>query len=154
MEIGLASIIFSLWPVAIWWTEATGRRQPFIDASPPGEDVYDVQTIMPTSPPVVREDEIWFYYTGLRRYAYVSSAEKNLGGICLAKLRLDGFVSLDTREAGGEVTTKPMIVGGRGLHVNLDAGAGDLRVEVLEAADQRALPGFSLKESVPVRGTI
>ncbi|MFN0168840.1 MAG: hypothetical protein ACKV22_20635 [Bryobacteraceae bacterium] len=131
--------------------QRVGGRQPFIDASPANSGAYDLQTIMP-APPVVRGDEIWFYYTGIRNYAYVTSGRPDAGGICLAKLRLDGFVSLDAGDAGGTVLTKPIVVDGDNLRINLDASKGDVRAEILDAAGNRALPGYTMKESVAARG--
>jgi len=131
--------------------QRVGDRQPFIDASPANSGNYDLQTIMP-APPVVRDGEIWFYYTGIKQYAYVTSGRPDAGGICLAKLRLDGFVSLDAGEAGGTVVTKPLVVDGDSLRINLDASKGDVRAEILDAAGKRALPGYTIGDSVAASG--
>jgi hypothetical protein len=65
---------------------------------------------------------------------------------------LDGFVSLEAGKAEGTVLTKPLILDGRELHVNLEALAGEVRAEILDAASQKPLPGFSLRASLAVRG--
>jgi hypothetical protein len=54
-----------------WWH--VGDRKPFLDASPLNTRAYDLQVIMPAPPPSVREGELWFYYTGIKHFAYVSS---------------------------------------------------------------------------------
>lgn len=131
--------------------QRVGDRQPFIDASPTNSGNYDLQTIMP-APPVVRGDEIWFYYTGIKQYAYVTAGRPDAGGICLAKLRLDGFVSLDAGEVGGTVMTKPIAVDGNSLRINLDASKGDVRAEILDATGKRALPGYTIGDSVAASG--
>ena len=56
---------------------------------------------MAAPPPIRHGDELWFYYTGIKPYAYVTSGQPDQGGICLAKLRLDGFLSLDAGDAAG-----------------------------------------------------
>jgi hypothetical protein len=124
-------------------------REPFLDNLPTRSGAYDVQTIMPSSP-IVRDNELWFYYTGLRRYAIVSSELPDIGAICLAKLRLDGFVSLTGGDTLGHATTKPLILGGNNLHLNVDALRGEVRVEVLDSASQQILPGYSFQDCVPL----
>ena len=131
--------------------ERVGSRQPFIDASPVDTGAYDLQVIMPGSSPIVREDEIWFYYSGIRHYAYITSDLPDQGGICLAKLRRDGFVSLDAEDDVGTVLTKPVVVKGK-LQVNIDASKGELRCEVVDPSTRSILPGYSLENSTPVRG--
>ena len=55
-----------------------------------------------------------------------------MGAICLAVLRRDGFISLDAGEQKGILTTKPFILTGTNLRVNMDAPEGVLSVEVLD----------------------
>lgn len=115
--------------------ERLGDRQPFLDLSTTGAGAYDLATIIGPSSPVVRGDELWFYYTGLRRYGGpvpVRGLERDHGAICLAVLRRDGFVSFDAGERGGTLVTQPFVWTGTSLHVNLDAGRGELRAEVLD----------------------
>ena len=117
------------------WTRL-GDRKPFIDLSPMDGVAYDTQVIMPPSNAVIHGDELWFYYTGTRNYAYVSSDAPDSGGaVCLAALRRDGFVSLDADDGGGTLQTSPFILPGNKLYVNLDARNGSLIVEVLNNAN-------------------
>ena len=56
----------------------------------------------------VRGDEIWLHYTGLKRRsdhvpAAWHAANPDDGGICLATLRRDGFVSLVGGVGGGVI---------------------------------------------------
>jgi hypothetical protein len=113
--------------------------------------------------PVVREDEIWVYYNALRlrdspelidqeRYRLVEGeVATDLGALSLAKLRLDGFVSLGA-DAEGTITTEPFELGGGALRVNVDAGAGELVAELLDAETMEPLPGLSVAECETVRG--
>ena len=63
----------------------------------------------------------------------------------LAKLRLDGFVSIDAGETGGSVTTKPFIFKGERLIVNANAKRGSMVVEILDI-DSKPISDFGKKE--------
>ena len=142
----------------IQW-ERVGNREKFIPLSQlEGGKNYDVVQLLAANRPIVKDGEIWFYYTGLKWRSSPSELEeqkaprRDEGAICLAKLRLDGFVSLDAGEREGYVLTKPLVVDGKTLHVNLEAPDGELRVEVLDAEGKKTLSGYSLKDSVPAKG--
>jgi hypothetical protein len=114
-----------------------GDRQPFLDLSPVGAGAYDLATILGPSAPVEHGDELWFYYTGLKKYGGptpMHGPDRDQGAICLAVLRRDGFVSLDAGEREGQLVTHPFTWEGSALHVNVDAPHGELRAEVLDRA--------------------
>ncbi|HMF94616.1 MAG TPA: hypothetical protein VKE96_09990 [Vicinamibacterales bacterium] len=105
-------------------------------------------------------DELYFYVSGRR-----GLPGTNEPGVCstgLAKLRRDGFVSMDAggpapavervspAVAPGTLTTRPVRFDGRHLFANVDASAGELRVEMLDA-DARPIPGFTADACVAVR---
>jgi len=122
-----------------------GDRQAFIGPSPVGSGAYDLTQIIGPSDVVVRGDELWFYYTGLKYRAswrYVGQyphgehirlpgLDPDQGAICLAVLRRDGFVSMEAGEIEGVLVTKSFAPSGSRLYVNVDAPEGELRVEVL-----------------------
>ena len=102
---------------------------------------------------------MWFYYTGLKWRDHPDDLKTgkltehpDSGAICLAKLRLDGFVSLDARGQEGTALTKPLVLDGRTLHLNLEAPSGTVGVEVLDADGKEAINGFSAKDCLPVSG--
>jgi hypothetical protein len=71
---------------------------------------------------------------------------KDLGGIYCATQRLDGFVSMDTTNAGGVLTTQPLLFKGDRLRLNIHtAGSGSARVALLDA-EGKSLPGFTAEE--------
>jgi len=127
-----------------------GDRQTFIGPSRIDSGAYDLTQILPPSAPVVRDDELWFYYTGLKwrnTFTYtgqypngvhqtIPGRDRDAGAICLAVLRRDGFISLDAGQEEGHVLTRPFAMTGRSLHVNADARNGELRVELLNAGDE------------------
>ena len=71
--------------------------------------------------PVVMGDELWFYYAPC---AVEHGPTGRSGPICLAKLRLDGFVSVDVGEEGGTLVTKAFRCEGGGLRINAAARGG------------------------------
>jgi hypothetical protein len=89
---------------------------------------------------IVRNDEIYVYYSGLGGRLVITSSGINLG-----KLRLDGFVSLDGSR-GGVVETTPLLTGGQRLIVNADARDGHLDVEICDL-DGQPLSGLSKADS-------
>lgn len=80
------------------------------------------------------------YYTGqdsrLRRFTF----------------RIDGFVSVQASNAGGELLAKPIEFAGKELRINFSTiQDGMLRIE-LQAAHGDPLEGFSLNDCPPIRG--
>lgn len=112
-----------------------GDRRTFIGPPPVKGDAFDLTQLLPPSAPVVRDDELWFYYTGLKYRAEPAQPESGgIGAICLAVLRRDGFVSLNAGEAPGTITTKPFKWSGSKLMANVETSErGKLRAEVLDA---------------------
>ena len=126
-----------------------GNRAPFIGPSPLGAGAYDTMQILGPSFPIVRDDQLWFYYSGIRHRWQPPKAAPERAAICLATLRRDGFVSLDADADGGAVTTVPLLWQGKRLYLNADAAAGEIRCELVDAADQ-TLPGFEQNDSIPI----
>jgi hypothetical protein len=150
-----------------------GEREPFIPLSGIENGrvgVYDRSQVLAANHPIVHEDELWFYYSGLKWRAYIYELNKDgsprdpktlsveeradfddgWGAVCLAVLRRDGFVSLDAKESG-TVLTKPLVLSGDRLYLNLDAPEGEVRVEILDEHG-RAFPGYELGYALPVSG--
>jgi hypothetical protein len=138
-------------------------REVFIGVDPWDGDSYGSAQNLLCGRPIVRGEEIWIYYNAVRirdhkelyweqeRYGFVDTdLFKNVGALHLAKLRLDGFVSLDS-DGEGTVVTEPFPWDGETLHVNTDA-TGELRAELLDADSMAPLAGYSTSESAPVSG--
>lgn len=106
--------------------------------------------------PVVFDDKIWIYYTGLgsRHWSnYHGDDRPPKSGIGLATLRLDGFVSVQPRpdQQTGTLTTRPFVFLGEEIQINADASKGSLRVEVLNA-NAKPIEGFTAADCRPFRG--
>ena len=117
-----------------------------------------------------RGDELWLYYGGWHEDHGVSRQHRHMrtprdeqrkaASIGLAKLRLDGFVSLDAAPTGhaghgngdATLTTAPLVCESDSLTVNARVSAGgSLRVGVL-AADGRPLDGVAADAAAPLSG--
>lgn len=95
---------------------------------------------------VIVDDELWFYYSAYQAENGKAYAKTAIG---LAKLRRDGFVSLD---GTGEVLTRKMTASGKKyLFVNVDAPRGSISAEILDA-DGNPVPGFTMADCIPVTG--
>lgn len=101
---------------------------------------WDAGVVYPFHAPVVIGDEILIYYyahNGRNWWNYHGDDVRHAIG--LARLRLDGFVSLEATPEGA-VTTKPFLFIGDTLILNADASQGSIRVEVLDE-HQHVIPG-------------
>lgn len=98
-------------------------------------------------------EELWIYYC-----AYAGDRENRVeipewgpcgmysnGAVGLAKLRRDGFASMQPRHSGATLTTRPVLFSGDRFFVNAQTSGSLLRVEVLDD-ERKALPGFSLND--------
>jgi hypothetical protein len=130
-----------------WHRTARGRR--FI---PLGEEgAWDGQLVIPSTAPILLEDEIRFYYSGTP-YPHGGPYEGPLPEcIGAASLRVDGFVALTAGEDVGELMTRAFALREPELYVNADASRGELKVEIA-ALDGTAIEGFALADCNPVRG--
>ena len=138
-----------------------GNREAFIGPSRLGSGAFDLTQILPPSAPIVRGDELWFYYTGLKyratfRYEgkypngkpiVLPQFDGPTGAICLAVLRRDGFVSLDSGSSSGHLQTQAFLMPAGTLHVNANLKQkGQLVIEAV-AGD-----GQVIATSTPVTG--
>jgi hypothetical protein len=100
--------------------------------------------------PLRIKDQLIFYYSA-SSWGKNQPPDKRLlgGGIFRARLRVDGFVSVDE----GRLTTRPLVLEGQNLRVN---AVGPVRVEVLgqkdEALAAATIDGDSVKHAVEFNG--
>ena len=139
--------------------ERVADRSVFLGVEPWNGVNYGTAQVSVCGRPIVHEGrEIWVYYQACRFRGHHSLYEdvspeflNDMGGIFLARLRLDGFVSLDA-EQEGEVVTRPFMLNGEDLYVNAEADSGELRAEILDAETMDPLPGFSASQCASIRG--
>jgi hypothetical protein len=113
---------------------------------------FDSEMIFPATQVVPFGDRLMLYYSGFNR---THNFFNNQSGIGLMTLRMDGFVSLDAADTPGVVVTKPFVLDGTRLLVNVEEvsrGVKDAGIRA-EIQDERGtvLPGFDV-DSSEVRG--
>ncbi|MEE3373196.1 MAG: hypothetical protein VX346_27930 [Planctomycetota bacterium] len=137
-----------------------GDRSTWIGPSRHGSGAYDMTQILPPSAPIVRGDELWFYYTGLKwrgsftyegtfpngKMVRIPGKDRDGGAICLAVLRRDGFISLDAGDSPGTLDTRPFALTGSTLRLNVDAHDGEIQATLLDSS------GRILATAQPVTG--
>ena len=69
--------------------------------------------------------------------------------LCLARLRMDGFVSLKGGIEWGSVRTRPLQVSGETLHVNTDSWRGRVLTEVIDAGNGQPIVGYTKDDCIP-----
>jgi hypothetical protein len=120
-------------------------RKPLIERGDTGS--FDMAMVMATSEIITRGDEHWIFYQGEDTRHHGAESSKSKGGqIGLAKLPLDRFISQGAGDKLGTITTKPFVLEGNTLQVNVDAGDGRFYAEILDA-DGKPIPGFTIKEA-------
>ena len=125
--------------------ERVADRQKFMPLGPKGG--MSDGMVRTTANYIIREDEVLIYYGMVsgphRGPAHPGKKIKraNPGAIGLARLRRDGWVSLDADSNGGEVITKPFNVTSNVLHLNADASGGEVRAALIDE-EGKPLNGF------------
>lgn len=118
--------------------------------------------LMPGGTPEQPAPELWLYYAGHNRdhdgVVDPASSAGAQSGISVARLRLDGWLSMDaplTPLAGGklgeaELRTVALRFDGSRLELNVDAQSqGSVYVE-LQYADGTPIPQYTLADAMPV----
>lgn len=138
------------------WHRSRPRRS-FIPWGP--EAAWDGTWIAsPTNGVIKHKSRLWCYYSG-RSAAHAAPEPHNQGGIGLATLREDGFVSMRAVESPGWIETPAFEWPGDDLLVNMDARVdltshprrctGELTVEVRDAAG-KPVKGRGREDCLPL----
>lgn len=128
-------------------------RTPFIDVSEKAGDWNWGNVQSAGGCCLVVGDELYFYYSGRAGSPGGDGNARDGGGSTgLAKLRRDGFASMDAGDAGGTLTTRPVRFTGSHLFVNAaTADGGRLIAEVLDDRGE-PLPGLTAADCMPITG--
>ena len=118
--------------------ERAGNREIFLPLG--DEDSWERDYTDPSNNgPLLVGDELWFFYRGSRNLVPEKKAGLGVGGhdwefaVGLAKLRRDGFVSIDAADQPGTLVTRPLTIQGDRLHINAAvAPGGEIRVGLLD----------------------
>jgi hypothetical protein len=97
-------------------------------------------------------DEWWFMFMAADASPNVAiDTDGVLWGMCMGRIRKEGFVSLRTPHDGGAIVTRVLKWPGGDLLVNCDASQGEMRVRVTDVA-RRVYDGFNYSECRPFFG--
>jgi hypothetical protein len=140
--------------------ERAGNRDLFIGIEPFDSENYGCCQLLMSGHPIVREGgEIWCYYNALRlagtiaqykeydraRALFELNAKREAfedgGALSLAKLRPDGFVSIDGGECG-QILTKPFELKGEDVYINANADWGEIYAEIVDGETRKPHDGF------------
>jgi hypothetical protein len=110
-----------------------GDRSPFIPLGPVGSwDRYNHS--LANNSPILAGDELRIYYGG-RTYRHTPYKGKDTGptagGVGLATIPRDRFVAIEASFDGGEITTRPLKLHGRSLHLNAKSDFGEIVIQAL-----------------------
>jgi hypothetical protein len=125
------------------------HHRPFIPRG--GDDSYDRFGAETPTQPLVVGDELWFYYGGMKVHhdwwiwgvnegidvpeTRDSGLARDGHHLCLATMRIDGYVSLDATVREGWIETKPVFSPGAHLFINGKCNEGGyIDVEIVHNA--------------------
>lgn len=128
------------------WKRTTPRN-PFIPLG--SKDRFDAGMVFSANSPVEVGNELWFYYGAFTGDHEAGSANQTCS-IGLAKLRRDGFVSLNAEKETGELTTVPIRFGGKELVLNASAAKGSVSAEIRDERGEPH-PGFTFGDCDEIR---
>ena len=139
----------------VHWARA-GNRGAFIPNGPDGSCDHGYHTDF-SNPPLRFGDELFFYYASTAYGKAWMPTALQTGNICLAKLRVDGFASLNVKKRNEPacVITRPLDFTGQAIYLNANAEKGKISVEVLsgdQGSDFQPISGFTVQESMPLEG--
>lgn len=93
-------------------------------------------------------DQWWLFYAG---HDGPHETKERTGGLGIAAIRKEGFISMHGPRGGGVVCTRQLKWPGGKLVINADAQAGELKVRV--SGDRRKpVPGFDYADCRPFNG--
>ncbi len=147
--------------------DRVANRELFIGIEPWDGKRWDTSQVGMSGQPIVKENgEIWIYHIASRMPSNLGQYQqyggcrelfrlnvdpevfKDSTTICLAKLRPDGFVSLDADDAG-TIVTKPFEWKGEDLYINVDAKWGEVYADIMDAETNKVFPGFWVPAELP-----
>ena len=155
-----------------WWR--AGDRKTFLPVGPAGS--WDQYIAAPNNcPPVLMGNELWFFYRGRGSGRHGGAAPPHRrrepwqapgheedepreegtpgSGMGLARLRRDGFVSIDAGPQPGYLLTRPLVPEGSELHLNACAAGGRIRAALFAAEHvQTRYPGQNWTIGKPLPG--
>ncbi len=131
------------------WHFQRGLRDPLIANPSPGQ--YGAGCILPTSM-VVTGSQIRLYSCAMRMEHAIFDEElgPQEAAILLHRLRLDGFVYLETCGGDAWLKTRALLVDGDNLSLNVEVPDGEVTAEITDA-DGNPIEGYRFDDCAPCR---
>ena len=121
-----------------------GNREELIPLG--SEREWDTDYHDPLWEPIAVGDELWIYY----RSGKLRRDEPRRYDMGLAKLRRDGFVSLDAGKKPAVLLTRPLSFTGSKLFVNAAVGHGGYIKVTMLSRGQQPIGGYSTDDAMPI----
>ena len=121
-----------------------GKREEIIPLG--SEDEWDTDYHDPFWGPVPVGDELWIYY----RSGKIRLNARRRYDMGLAKIRRDGFVSLDAGEQPGIVLTRPLSFQGTKLFVNAEVADGGHIKAAVVTRHQEPIAKYATADSTAI----
>ncbi len=133
---------------AIKW-ERIKERDSFIIPVGGEQDWDSGNNSVSGNAPIRMGNELWIYYGGRKAPKAQRYLQEPTSFIGLAKLRLDGFVSLNAGREKGVILTRPLDFRGQNLFVNA-AVKGSFEVELI-GSDGKPVEGYRRNDCIRVQ---
>ncbi len=130
-----------------WDFQRLPRHEQFIVLGPEG--AWDHSMVVATARWAEVGDEWWFYYAGFDLPHDDPKGRK--GGIGLATVRKEGFISQHGPKTGGVVCTRAILWPGGDLIVNADTHTGEMKVRISDEL-RKPIPGFNYGDMPAFKG--
>ena len=126
---------------ASWDLSSVYAEKPLIERG--GEGAFDNGIAIAASSIVTHDNKHWIYYSGWNeRHGNADEPRERDAAIGLATMRLEGFYSLQAQQRKGTMTTRAFVLGGDEIQINVNAVAGEVTAEILDARG-KTVPEFS-----------
>jgi len=126
------------------WQQLAGGKV-FLPTGPPGS--IDERQVRMSSSLVILADQILLVYGASR-----DPHQPEMGiDVCLATLRLDGFMALAAGTKTGRLMTKPFVLEGNNFYVNACGNKDGIITVSLLDGDGKVIPGFEHEQCVPIQ---
>ena len=123
------------------------NKEPFLPVDS-NKEAWNAGNVQSTAGnPLIVGDSLYFYVSGRYNSKPVHDSNFSTG---LAMLRRDGFMSFQSENKEGYLTTTPFLLEDKYLFTNVDVSLGNLLVEILDE-NSEPIKGFTKKDILPLK---
>lgn len=123
-----------------WDLSSVYAEKPLIERG--GDGAFDNGMVLSASSIVTYDNKHWIYYAGWNeRHGNPDETRERDTALGVATIRLEGFYSLQARQRAATLVTKPFVLAGDRISLNIDAAKGEVVAELLDERG-RVVSGF------------